>query len=181
MTFKETAIAGLYLVELTPVLDERGFFAVAFEAKEFAARGLDTQVAQVSVSFNRSRGTLRGMHYQQEPAAEVKLVRCTHGAVYDVAVDLRPGSPTHLQWVATELTAENRLAIYIPKGCAHGFQTLQDDCEVFYQVSHEYAPAMARGLRYDDPAIGITWPLPATVMSERDREWPLLPARDAAR
>lgn len=171
-------IPDVLLIELAPIPDDRGFFARAFAADEFAAQGLDPRVAQVSMSYNRLKGTLRGMHFQRAPSAEAKLVRCIRGAIFDVAVDLRPDSPTYLRWVSTELTADNRRAVYIPEGFAHGFQTLQDDCDVFYQVSSPYAPALADGVRYDDPAFGIQWPLAVAVMSERDRSWPAMTRAD---
>jgi dTDP-4-dehydrorhamnose 3,5-epimerase len=176
MRFETLAIPEVVVIELAPITDERGFFARLFAADEFRARGLNPQVAQASLSYNRARGTLRGMHYQHPPAAEAKLVRCIRGAILDVAVDLRPASPTYLRWVSTELSAANRRAVYIPEGFAHGFQTLEDDCDVMYHVSHPYAPELSDGVRYDDPAIGIRWPLPVSVISPRDRAWPLLGA-----
>jgi dTDP-4-dehydrorhamnose 3,5-epimerase len=170
--FTETKLPGVYIIDVEPIGDSRGFFARTWAQDEFAAHGLDTEIAQCNLSGNARTGTLRGMHCQDSPHEENKLVRCSRGALYDVALDLRPDSPTFTQWVATELTAENRRAFYIPKGCAHGFQTLTDDTEVFYQISAYYAPAAARGVRWDDPAFGITWPLPVTVISERDANHP---------
>jgi dTDP-4-dehydrorhamnose 3,5-epimerase len=172
MIFTRTRLAGLWLVEIEPRADERGHFARTWCAREFAEHGLDTRLVQASLSFNRRRGTLRGMHFQHPPHAEVKLVRCTRGALWDVAIDLRPSSPTYCCWQAFELTAENAAALYIPEGFAHGFQTLADDTEVFYQMSAFYAPDAAAGVRHDDPAFGIQWPLPVTSMTPRDAAWP---------
>ncbi len=172
MQFVETRLPGVYIIEIAPIGDERGFFARTWECEEFERRGLDTRIAQCNLSLNARKGTLRGMHFQDPPHAEAKLVRCTRGALYDVVVDLRPASPAYKQWVATELTAENRRSFYIPEGCAHGFQTLEGDTEVFYQISAAYAPAFARGVRWDDPAFGIEWPLPVSIISERDRNHP---------
>lgn len=152
--------------------DERGFFARTFCVREFEAMGLNTRVVQCDTSFNKARGTLRGMHYQVPPMAEVKLVRCTMGAIYDVAVDLRADSPTYCQWYAAELTSENRAALYIPEGMAHGFQTLEDKTEVFYQMSEFSAPEYSRGVRWDDPAFLIEWPVPDPIVSEKDSELP---------
>lgn len=172
MLFIETKLAGVYIIELEKIEDDRGFFARTFCQREFEAHGLNPRIAQCSVSFNRRKGTLRGMHYQAAPYEESKLVRCTMGAIYDVAVDLRPDSLTHKQWMAVELTEDNRRALYIPAGCAHGFQTLVDDAEVYYQISEFYHPEVAKGIRWDDPAFAITWPLPDPVLSERDRSYP---------
>ena len=172
MIFMETKLAGLYRVELERREDERGFFARSWCHDEFAAQGLDTRLAQCNISFNLRRGTLRGMHYQAEPYPEIKLVRCTMGAIYDVAIDLRPASSTFLQWEGMELTAENRRMLYIPAGFAHGFQTLTENSEVFYQMSEYYHPEAAHGARWNDPAFGITWPLPDPFLSERDRTYP---------
>lgn len=168
MKFTETQIEGAWVVELEPHADERGFFARSFCQHEFAERGLSDQVAQCNVSYNARAGTVRGMHYQLAPSAEAKLVRCTAGSIYDAIVDLRPTSPSHLRWFGVELRAEARNALYVPEGCAHGFQTLRDDTEVFYQMSEFYAPELARGFRYDDPQFGIPWPLPPTSVSEKD-------------
>ena len=172
MKFQPTPLAGAYLIELEQLEDERGFFARSFCQNEFRARGLDPVIAQCDVSFSRKRGTLRGLHYQAEPHAEAKLVRCTRGAIWDVIVDLRTGSPTARQWHAAELTAENRLSFYIPAGFAHGFQTLADDTEVLYQMSEFYVPASARGVRWNDPAFGIEWPPADRIISERDQNYP---------
>jgi dTDP-4-dehydrorhamnose 3,5-epimerase len=173
--FRETPVAGSYVVELDRLEDERGYFARTFSAGEFAAHGLETRVDQCSTSFNARRGTLRGLHYQAAPHGEVKLVRCTRGAIYDVAVDLRPGSPSYLRWAAAELTPDNGRALYVPEGCAHGFQTLQDASEVLYQIATAYVPEAARGVRWDDPAFDIEWP-PAPpegrTMAARDARYP---------
>lgn len=175
MIFTETELKGAYIIEPEPVADERGFFARTFCAKDFAKRGLSAGMAQCSTSFNNRRGTLRGLHFQAAPHAEEKLVRVTMGAIFDVIVDLRDGSPTYGRWIGQELSAENRRMFYIPKGFAHGFQTLQDKSEVFYQISTFYQPASARGVRWNDPAIGIDWPDAANaIISERDRALPLL-------
>jgi dTDP-4-dehydrorhamnose 3,5-epimerase len=173
LKFAPTPLAGAYVIELERIEDERGFFARSFCQQEFLARGLDPVVAQCNVSFNRRRGTLRGLHYQAKPHEEAKLVRCTRGKVWDVIVDLREDSPMLLRWYAAELTADNRRALYVPKGFAHGFQTLEDDSEVLYQMSEFYYPDLARGVRWDDPAIGIRWPFPDPVLSGRDRLYTL--------
>ena len=175
MKFLPTPLAGAYVVELEPVRDERGFFARSFCQEEFREQGLKPAIAQCNVSWNRRRGTLRGLHYQAAPHQEAKVVRCTRGAIWDVIVDLREGSPTRLRWHAIELSADNRLACYVPEGFAHGFQTLADDSEVLYQMSEFYHPDLARGLRWDDPKLGIRWPLAAAILSERDRAYRLLP------
>jgi dTDP-4-dehydrorhamnose 3,5-epimerase len=169
LVFVETKLAGLYIIEVEKREDERGFFARTFCQHEFEAHGLNPRVAQCSTSFNKKKGTLRGLHYQVAPYAEVKLVRCTAGAIYDVAVDLRPDSPTYKQWVAVEQTDSNRKSFYIPAGCAHGFQTLVDNAEVYYQISEFYHAEAARGVRWDDPALGIVWPdVENRNVSERD-------------
>jgi dTDP-4-dehydrorhamnose 3,5-epimerase len=173
--FEPLALAGAYTIAPEPARDERGFFARIFCEEEFARHGLVTTFPQSSLSFNARRHTLRGMHFQFAPAEEVKLVRCTAGAIYDVIVDLREGSPTRLSWVAVELSAENRLTLYVPEGFAHGFQTLTDAAEVAYDISRPYAPGLASGLRYDDPALGIVWPdAPERIVADRDRAWPLI-------
>lgn len=172
MLFQPTKLQDAYLIALEPATDERGFFARSWCQQEFAAHGLDTRLVQCNLSFNKVQGTLRGMHYQLPPAAETKVVRCIRGAIYDVAIDLRPTSPTYRQWTAVTLSAENRLSFYIPKGFAHGFQTLTDEAEIFYQMSDFYAPAAARGIRWNDPAFQIEWPLPVTVMSVKDQGYP---------
>ena len=176
MRFTPVGLAGAVLVDLERIEDERGFFARSWSSEEFASEGLEARLVACSVSFNRAAGTLRGMHYQAEPHGEIKLVRCTAGAVFDVIVDLRPRSPTHLGWFGTELSARNRAALYIPVGFAHGFQTIEPDSEVLYQMSSPYVPESARGVRWDDPAVGIEWPpVPDRVMSDRDRAYPDLP------
>ena len=172
MRFVQTTLSGLTLVEPERQRDERGFFARTWCRDEFAAQGLSPDLAQCSVSFNTHQGTLRGMHFQAAPHAEAKLVRCTAGAIYDVALDLRPSSATHGQWEAFTLTAENGRMLYIPEGFAHGFQTLEDRTEVFYQISVPYQPGAGRGVRWDDPAFGIHWPLPPQFLSEKDRTYP---------
>jgi dTDP-4-dehydrorhamnose 3,5-epimerase len=172
MMYRSTTIDGVWLVEPERHEDERGFFARTWDAAEFARRGLAGDLAQASISFNRSRGTLRGMHYQVAPYGEVKLVRCTAGVIFDVAVDLRAGSPTFRGWTGIELSAENRQALYVPEGCAHGFLTLSDDAEVAYLISAPHEPTAARGVRHDDPAFGIAWPAPVRVINDRDRTYP---------
>jgi dTDP-4-dehydrorhamnose 3,5-epimerase len=172
-------IEGVAVVELELREDERGFFARTFSADEFRAAGLEPIVEQCNLSFNHRAGTLRGMHRQIAPHPEAKLVRCTRGAVIDIIVDMRDDSPTRLQHVAVELTAENRRALYVPPYFAHGYMTLTDGAEVQYQVSGAYAPAAERGLRYDDPALGLEWPLPVAVISEKDAAWPLLETQEA--
>jgi dTDP-4-dehydrorhamnose 3,5-epimerase len=175
MKFTPAGIDGVWIVDLEPIEDERGFFARTFCADEFTSHGLDPTVAQCNVSLTRTAGTVRGLHYQVEPAAETKLVRCVRGAIFDVAVDVRPESPTRHRHVAVELSAVNRRALYIPVGFAHGFQTLVDDTEVEYQMGAPYTPGTDRGVRYDDPVLAIAWPLPVGNVSDRDRAWPLLP------
>lgn len=176
MRFQESPLRGAYTIEMDRLEDERGFFARSFCGEEFAARGLPAAMPQSSVSFNARRGTLRGMHFQAEPHAEDKLVRCTAGAVYDVIVDLRPGSPTLRRWFGIELNAENHRSLFIPRGLAHGFITLCDDTEVLYMISVPYVPGFERGVRWDDPAIGISWPLAPSIVSARDAAYPLLGA-----
>ncbi|MBD2091134.1 dTDP-4-dehydrorhamnose 3,5-epimerase [Microcoleus sp. FACHB-1515] len=171
MIFTETKLKGAFVIDLELRTDDRGGFARTFCAQEFAAHGLKPSVAQCNLSFNHKAGTLRGMHYQLPPAAETKLVRCTKGAIYDVIIDLRSDSPTYMQHIGVELTADDRRALYVPELFAHGYQTLTDDAEVIYQVGEFYTPGYERGLRYDDPAFGIQWPLPVTVISEKDRAW----------
>lgn len=172
MRFTPLLLSGAYLVELELIHDERGFFARTWCADEFKTRGLSTKLAQCGISYNRRRGTLRGMHYQAEPYAEAKLVRCSAGAIYDVIVDLRQGSATYRQWLAVELTAANHKMIYIPEGFAHGFQTLADESEVFYQISEPYISECARGVRWDDPVFRIEWPIADPIVSGRDRNFP---------
>lgn len=172
MLFKPLIIPGAFVIDLELVWDERGFFARTFCREEFEIRGLIAEFVQCSLSFNIRRGTLRGMHYQAAPHGEAKLVRCTRGAIYDVLLDLRPSSPAHLQWEAVELSADNRRMVYIPEGVAHGFQTLEDETEIFYQMSQPYAPDAARGVRWDDQAFGIDWPPAERTISLRDRTYP---------
>jgi len=171
--FTETPIPGAFEIALEERADDRGFFARVWCANEFAAHGLDTRLVQINLSFNHRAGTLRGMHFQRAPHEEAKCVRCTQGAIYDVVVDLRPSSPTFKRWHAVELTAANRLMLYVPKGCAHGYQTLEPDTETFYLVSEFYAPGSEGGVRWDDPAFGIEWPdAPERFMSPKDAVWP---------
>jgi dTDP-4-dehydrorhamnose 3,5-epimerase len=170
--FIETKLPGAFLIEPEPVADPRGSFARVFCREEFEARGLNCNVVQCSFSVNLKKGTLRGMHYQTKPFEEAKLVRCTSGAIYDVILDLRPESPTFKQWVATELSAANHRMLYIPEGLAHGFLTLEDHSEVFYQMSEFYHPECARGVRWDDPAFGIEWPaIGEPIVSLRDQQY----------
>lgn len=173
MIFSETKLEGAYVIDLEPIEDERGFFARAYCEREFAENGLNFRVVQCNISLNRRRGTVRGMHFQTEPHAEDKLIRCTSGAIYDAIVDLRIDSPMRGDWFAVELTAANRRMLYVPKGFAHGYQTLIEDSEVFYQVSNFYEPAAAAGVRWNDPAFAIDWPDPdGAYLSEQDRSWP---------
>jgi dTDP-4-dehydrorhamnose 3,5-epimerase len=172
MIFHETKLPGVFEIRLEPQPDERGFFARSWCQKEFAQHGLNPKLAQCNVSVTLRKGTLRGVHFQRAPFAEAKLVRCTCGAIYDVVLDLRPHSPTFRHWIAVVLTAEKRNMVYVPEGCGHGFLTLQDDVEVFYQMSEFYNPEAARGVRWDDPAFQIAWPEKVEVISERDRTYP---------
>ena len=172
MIFRETKLKGAFIIEPERLEDERGLFARTFCKEEFKAHGLNSRVVQCNISFNKKKGTLRGMHYQVAPHEEAKLVRCTRGAIYDVIVDLRPDSPTFKQWVAVELTADNHRMLYIPEGFAHGFQTLEDNTEVFYQMSESYHPESARGIRWDDPMFGIKWPnVRHRIVSEIDQSY----------
>lgn len=174
MIFTETSLPGVIIVDIEPRRDERGFFARQWCADEFANAGLDCRVAQINSTRSLRAGTLRGMHYQTVPHAEVKLVRCTSGAIFDVAVDLRADSPTYCQWFGTELSEESGRMLYIPEGCGHGYLTLVPHSDVVYFASVPYAPGNARGVRHDDPALGIAWPQPITVLSQQDRSWPTL-------
>lgn len=174
MIFTETNLNGAYTIEPERITDARGFFARAFDRNIFTSYDLNADVVQCNISYNHLRGTLRGMHFQVPPYAETKLVRCTAGAIYDVIIDLRPESPSFRQWISVELSADNHRLLYVPEGFAHGYQTLVDHTEVYYQTSAPYVAEAGRGLRYDDPAIGITWPLPVTVISERDQTWEFL-------
>ncbi|HZU85688.1 MAG TPA: dTDP-4-dehydrorhamnose 3,5-epimerase [Polyangiaceae bacterium] len=172
MRFEQARLPGAYVVELEPRADERGFFARCFCEHEFAAHGLPVRFPQCNLSRNRRAGTLRGMHYQAAPHREAKLVRVTAGSVYDVIVDLRPASPTHLQWLGVELSADTGRALYVPEGFAHGFVTLEDDTDVFYHMSESYRAEGARGIRWDDPRVGIRWPRAPAVIAPRDATYP---------
>ena len=171
MKFHHLDLEGACVIDLEKHADERGFFARAFCQEEFEGQGLTTEMVQTNVSYNKYEGTLRGMHYQTGPRQEDKLVRCTRGAIFDAVVDVRPKSDTFKDWFGVELTGKNRRMLYVPKGFAHGFITLEDDCEVMYQVSEFYAPDYEAGLRYDDPSINIEWPTEVNVISEKDRQW----------
>lgn len=179
MKFIETKLSGAHLIEIEPVEDERGSFARTYCKREFRAQGLETFFPQHSISHSRRKGTLRGLHFQKDPYEEVKLVSCTQGAVLDVIVDMRPASATRWQWVAVELSARNNRRLYIPRGFAHGFMTLQSDSIVSYMISEFYTPSAASGLRFDDPRLRIDWPQPPTSISARDMAWPLLHAEPA--
>ena len=172
MIFKETKLKGAYIIELEPLEDERGFFARSFCQKEFEEHGLNFRIVQCNLSYNKKRGTLRGMHFQVAPYEEAKLVSCMKGAVYDVIIDLRERSSTYCQWFAVELTAENHKIVYIPTGFAHGFQTLADNTTVFYQMSEFYHPECARGVRWDDTAFEVKWPIKNYIISAKDRQFP---------
>lgn len=172
MKFLPTPLDGVYLIEPEYVVDDRGFFARTYCRKEFIDHGLNPNLAQCNISFNATAGTLRGMHYQAAPFAETKLVRCTQGKIFDVVVDLRTYSTTFKKWFSSELTAANRRALYIPEGCAHGFITLEDQTEVFYQMSEFFHPEYAAGVRWNDPAFSIQWPIAPVVISEKDRSYP---------
>ena len=172
MQFHPTTLCDVWLIHLEPVHDSRGFFARTFCVEEFAAHGLETSYPQHSLSYSACKGTVRGMHYQRDPHSEAKLVRCVNGAIWDVIIDIRPGSPTFRKWQNFELSSANGHQLYIPKGFAHGFQTLSVDVEVNYLISEAYEPQAACGIRYDDPTFAITWPLPVTEISEKDLHWP---------
>ncbi len=172
MIFRETALKGAWIVDLERLEDERGFFARSWCQREFVEWGLSATLVQCNISFNRKKGTLRGMHYQLKPYEEAKLIRCTMGALFDVIIDLRVGSPTFRQWAAVELSASNRRMLFIPEGFAHGFQTLEDDTEVFYQMSAVYSAGHAAGVRWDDPAFAIHWPPGQRIISARDSAYP---------
>jgi dTDP-4-dehydrorhamnose 3,5-epimerase len=178
MIFTESPLAGAYVVDMERLPDERGFFARSYCADEFAARGLGPDLRQCSVSYNARKGTLRGMHYQVAPHEEHKLVRCTAGAIFDAIVDLRTTSSTYRRWFGAELTVDNRRSLFIPPGFAHGFVSLTDDAEVYYMISVAHAPKFSRGVRWNDPAFAIEWPLPPAVISERDAAYPLLDVPD---
>ena len=172
MRFSPTEIAGVWLIDLDRHEDERGFFARTFSARELGGRGLCDRFVEHSISHNRRRGTLRGLHWQEAPHQEEKLVRCTMGALFDVVADLRPGSPSFARWISVELSAENGRQLYVPAGVAHGFQTLTDDCQIEYLISAEYHAELSRGARWDDPSLAIRWPMAPTVISQRDRSFP---------
>lgn len=172
MIFHETTVAGAYVIEPEPHRDDRGYFARVFCREEFGGRGLETSVSQCNLSLNNRRGILRGLHFQENPHGEVKLVRCVSGAIFDVVLDLRPSSPTYLHHQGVVLSPENLKALYIPLGCAHGFQALENDSTVLYQMSHPYVPGAGRGVRWNDPAFAIEWPLPDPVMADRDASYP---------
>ena len=172
MNFTEIGLAGAYVIDLNQLRDERGFFARGYCSKEFEAQGLASRVVQSNVSFNLKKATLRGMHYQVTPYEETKLVRCTRGAIYDVIIDLRPQSKTFQKWFGVELTEDNYRMLYVPEGFAHGFETLADRSEVVYHVSEFYTPNAEQGIRYNEPAFGIRWPLEVQVISEKDKNWP---------
>jgi dTDP-4-dehydrorhamnose 3,5-epimerase len=171
MTFESTPLGGPVVIGVERFTDDRGFFGYTFDAAAFAQRGFPSVIVQSNVSFNTVAGTLRGMHFQRESGAQPKLVRCTRGVIFDVVVDVRPGSPTERQWFGVNLSAESQRALFIPAGFAHGFQTLSNQTEVLYEMFTPYAPAMAAGVRFDDPAFGITWPMAITSISDRDRTY----------
>ena len=177
MIFQESKISGAWIIDITPIPDPRGFFAMTWLPGEFAARGLNPSLAQCNLAFNIKRGTLRGMHFQKAPHAQAKLIRATRGALLDVIVDLREESPTYRQWDAVELSADNRRMFYMPEGIAHGYLTLADDTEAYYHASSPWVPSAESGVRWDDPALAIEWPFPPGVISAKDREWPLLSGR----
>jgi dTDP-4-dehydrorhamnose 3,5-epimerase len=174
MRFTETDVVGAWVIDPNPHGDGRGRFLRAWCAREFAEHGLDFLPVQANMGFSARKGTVRGMHFQEAPALEAKLVRCTRGAMFDVVLDLRPNSPSYGKWYGAELTAENSRMLYVPEHCAHGYQTLEDGTEMYYMTSAFYTPSTVRGVRFDDPAFDIRWPLVATVVSEQDRNWPLV-------
>ena len=174
MTFHETPLVGAFVIEPAPHVDDRGRFMRAWCAREFADHGVCFTPVQANMGFSARRGTVRGMHFQVAPALEAKLVRCTKGAVFDVLIDMRPESATYWQWFGVELTAENGRMLYVPEQCAHGCQSLEDESEIYYLASQYYSPAAVRGVRFDDPAFNIRWPLPPTAVSPQDRSWPLV-------
>ena len=174
MEFKPTAIDGAFLIVPRKIGDDRGFFARAWCRQELADAGLNSTIVQTNMAVSKHKGTLRGLHYQQAPHAEVKIVRCVRGAMFDVIADVRPDSPTYGQWVGYELNTDNHHALYVPEGCATGYMTLADDVEMYYSTTAAFAPEAATGVRYDDPAFGIEWPLTPTVLSDQDKQWPYL-------
>jgi dTDP-4-dehydrorhamnose 3,5-epimerase len=180
MRFIPAPLEGAFVVDIEPRGDDRGFFGRAFCAREFERHGLNAKIAQINISTNSRSGTIRGLHYQIAPALEAKFMRCIRGAIFDVMVDMRPESPTYFHWFGAELTADNNRAVFTPEMFAHGYQALSDDCVVIYSASEFYAPECERGIRYDDPAIGIRWPLPATDLSLKDQSWPLVMRNKAA-
>jgi dTDP-4-dehydrorhamnose 3,5-epimerase len=173
MIFNKTELEDAYIIELQEFNDERGFFARAFCEKEFKDHGIDFRVVQANTSYSSKKHTLRGMHYQEKPHQEAKLIKCTKGAIYDVIIDMRPDSPTFKKWAGVELTEQNRKMIYVPEGFAHGFLTLEDDTEVYYPVTESYTPGAEKGIRWDDPAFNIDWPAKAAIISAKDKSWPL--------
>jgi dTDP-4-dehydrorhamnose 3,5-epimerase len=179
MIFTETTLQGAYIIDVELQADSRGLFARTFCAKEFEKYGLKASTAQCNLSFNHKKGTLRGFHYQVSPATETKLVRCTQGSIYDVIIDMRPDSPTYLKHFGVELSAENRRALYIPEMFAHAYQALTDGAEVVYQVGEFYTPGYEKGLNYSDPFFAVEWPLPVTVISDKDAAWPLFKSNPA--
>lgn len=172
MKFTESRVPGAWIIDIAPIQDNRGFFAMTWQPDEFRKRGIDPALAQCNLAFNHKRGTLRGMHFQTAPHAQAKIVRCTRGALLDVVVDLRPGSPAYCQWDAVELTADNRRMLYMPEGVAHGYLTLADDTEAYYHASTPWAPGAEAGVRWDDPAFAIAWPSVPAVISPKDAGWP---------
>lgn len=174
MIFTETEISGVYIIEIEKIEDERGFFARSWCRQEFLKMGLNPHIEQCNISYNGKKNTLRGLHYQDIPHQETKLVRCTRGRIYDVIIDVRFDSVSYKKWIGVNLSAGNRRMLYVPEGFAHGYQTLEDDTEIFYQVSASYFPQSERGIRWDDPAVGIQWPLSSPIVSPKDNCWPLL-------
>ncbi len=172
MIFTRMGIEGAYIIEPEPLTDERGFFARSFCKEEFQRNGLESRIVQCNISSSKRAGTLRGMHYQIPPFEEAKIVSCIRGSIYDVVLDLRRGSSTYRRWSGMELSENNYTMVYVPKGCAHGFLTLEDDCVVYYQMTEFFHPEYARGVRWDDLAFGITWPHPAEIISEKDQNYP---------
>jgi dTDP-4-dehydrorhamnose 3,5-epimerase len=171
MKFTETDLKDAYIIDLERLSDDRGFFARGYCENEFKEQGIDARIVQANVSYNHQKGTMRGMHYQEEPHGEAKLVRCTKGGIYDAIIDVRRESPTYKDWIGVELNEENRRMLYVPEGFAHGFITLEDNVEVTYQVSEFYTPGAEHGIKYDDPAFNINWPVEIEVISEKDEEW----------
>jgi dTDP-4-dehydrorhamnose 3,5-epimerase len=174
MEFRQTPVGGAFIIEPSPHVDERGRFLRAWCAREFSESGINFLPVQANMGFSIRKGTVRGMHFQETPAEEAKLIRCTRGAMFDVVVDLRPGSPTYLRWHGAVLSADNGRMMYVPELCAHGYQTLEESTEMYYMASAFYAPGAARGVRFDDPALAIDWPLPPCAVSHQDQSWPLL-------